>query len=694
MGAVEKEKLNKETNSQINKQTGKKNEARQQGPLLSDETFFNECLNLDYPGMETVKAAVQEASNTQAISHDYQKARKAMAAYIRQNLDADRFFEIPYEIPENIYKLPGETDAEAVERICNHTLVSVGIPFEYGKGNPVDWEANPTYNSYKEWTWQLNRHNDIKLLAHEYNKTKNEKIAYAAAELMDSWFKQAVRPDANCAGYMTKCWRTIECGIRMGANWPYILFTFYKTPAFTDDLLIDWYKSVYEHGERLSKNHMTGNWLIMEMNGLGQIGILYPQFKKSEQWLKQALESLEEELDRQIYPDGFQYELTTNYHDVVINNYQRFIEVAYKFGKTVPETLLEKLSRACELDIKLMMPDGTTPDLNDGRRRNVKESYEIRKRILPDDVRAKWITEGDETGKPEYISVAMPWSGFATLRTGWEKNDAWVLMDAAPFGRAHQHEDKLSVLLYANGKLLLTEGGNYAYDESEMRKYVLSTRSHNTVRVDGQDQNRRKTYEWKEDDIRKKSNLDTHFSEKWDYAKSAYDGGYGEEQDKSPVHERSIFFYRDKNKPILIAVDRLMDVQNASTSHIWDVLWHIDSTVEEQNANHIRFADADMAWSAGDTTVITGQETPEWQGFIATETKQGMYRAVPCVDTKTTGNATRIVTVLAPYPAEEKGEMKHLIGVKASSKLADTAITLVFDDGSEWTLDENILREE
>ena len=91
----------------------------------------------------------------------------------------------------------------------------------------------------------------------------------------------------------------------------------------------------------------------------------------------------------------------------------------------------------------------------------------------------KWITEGDETGKPEYTSAAMPWSGFAALRTGWGQDDTWALMDAAPFGRAHQHEDKLSVLLYTNGKFLLTEGGNYAYDESEMRNYVLSTRSHN-----------------------------------------------------------------------------------------------------------------------------------------------------------------------------------------------------------------------
>ena len=476
----------------------------------------------------------------------------------------------------------------------------------------------------------------------------------------------------------------------MGANWPYILFTFYKTPAFTDDLLIDWYKSVYEHGERLSKNHTTGNWLIMEMNGLGQIGILYPQFKKSAQWLNQALESLEEELDRQIYPDGFQYELTTNYHDVVINNYQRFIEVAYKFGKTVPETLLEKLSSACELDVKLMMPDGTTPDLNDGCKRSVKGSYEIRKRILPNDKIAKWLTEGDETKKPAYTSVAMPWSGFAAFRTGWNADDTWALMDAAPFGKAHQHEDKLSVLLYQNGKLLLTEGGNYAYDESEMRRYVLSTRSHNTVRVDGQDQNRRKTYAWKEEDIKKKANLEWNFSEKWDYVKSAYDEGYGEDQDKAPVHERAIYFYRDKNHPLLITVDRLSDTKSSTATHDWDILWHIDSEVEKQTDKYIQFADADIAWSNGETSIIAGQETPEWQGFIATGTKQGMYRAVPCVDTKVKANKVRIVTVFAPNK-EGDVKTKHLSGVKASTDLADTAITLEFDDGSVWTLDEKKL---
>lgn len=650
------------------------------GPLLSDEEFFQSCLKLDMPGMEAVKKAVLEK--------DFPAARKEIAAHIRKSLRPDLFFQIPYEVPENIYMLPGESDAEAAERIINHTLVSVGVPCEYGKGQPVDWEANPTYNGYKEWTWQLSRHNDVKHLAHEYHKTKDPRLAEAAAELMHSWMKQAVRPEADCIGYLTKCWRTIECGIRMGSTWPYILFTFYQTPAFTDDLLVDWYKSVWEHAERLSRNHMTGNWLIMEMNGLGQIAILYPELVKAEEWLAQAEQSLEEELDRQIYPDGFQYELTTNYHNVVIMNYQRFTELAKTFGTEVSSTLLEKLARACALDIRLMMPDKTLPDLNDGCRLKVPEVSETRRRILPEDPLLKWAAgEGGE--EPAETSLALEWSGFAVLRTGWTEKDAWALMDAAPFGRAHQHEDKLSVLFYANGKLLLSEGGNYAYDTSKMREYVLSTRAHNTVRVDGQDQNRRKDYTWEEADIRRKAKLEYHFGDAWDYAKSSYGElekeGYGPENERGCIHSRSLYFLRDKEQPLLIIADRL----HAETAHTWEAFWHIDS--EEQKAPDGRlaaFTDTDVAWSAGDGTVLSGQEESEWQGFLATGTGQGMYRAAPCISVKLTGEDVRLVTVIAPYKAGED----RLLAVQADTAPENEEILLTYESGRTVKLSEERLR--
>lgn len=647
------------------------------GPLLSDERFFLECLNLDYEGMEAVKDS--------AARRDWAGARREMAAYIRRTLEPERFFQIPYEVPENIYKYPDESDEEACRRICDHTLISVGVPCVYGKGQPVDWQANPTYNGYREWTWQLSRHNDIKLLAHEYRRTKKKILADTAAELFTSWVRQAVYP-GDCAGYMTDCWRTIECGIRMGANWPYILFTFYQAEAFTDDVLIDWYKSVWEHGERLSRNHMTANWLIMEMNGLGQIGILYPQFLQSEKWLKQAYESLEEELDKQIYEDGFQYELSTGYHNVVVNNYQRLIEVAKAFGKPVPDKMLKKLEAACEVDVKLMMPNGCLPDLNDGDWRNVEQTYRIRQRIFPDNERIRWIVQREEGLRPDFTSIALPWSGFLAMRTGWGARDAWALMDAAPFGKAHQHEDKLSLLFYANGKLLLTEGGNYAYDDSEMRKYVLSTRAHNTVTVDGQGQNRRAGYAWKEEDIHKPADLVWKLSADWDFGESRYAEGYGEEALISAEHHRRVFFLKNPGEgrfPLLVVVDRA----SGSEAHSYACLWHIDSELCEKATGRIGFADVDVAFSAGEASVITGQQEPEWQGFVATGTKQGMYRKVPCVSVETRGRKMRIVTVLSPC-AGAVGRVKSVI---ASEDPSDDGIMVCFADGGVLKLEESAL---
>lgn len=640
----------------------------QTGPLLTDERFFLECLNLDYEGLEKVREC--------AVKRDWVKARKEMAAYIRKTLEPERFFQIPYEVPENIYKYPDESDEDACKRICDHTLISVGVPCAYGKDQPVDWHANPTYNGYREWTWQLNRHNDIKLLAHEYRKTGEKRLADTAAELFTSWVRQAVYP-GDCIGYATDCWRTIECGIRMGANWPYILFTFYNTEAFTDEVLIDWYKSVWEHGERLSRNHMTANWLIMEMNGLGQIGILYPQFVQSAQWLAQAWESLEEELDRQIYADGFQYELSTGYHNVVVNNYQRLIEVAKAFDKAVPEKMLEKLNAACEVDVKLMMPDGRLPDLNDGEWRDVAQTCQIRQRMLPDNQRIRWVLQKGEAGRPDFTSVALPWSGFLVMRTGWTKEDAWALLDAAPFGKAHQHEDKLSLLFYANGKLLLTEGGNYAYDDSEMRRYVLSTRAHNTVLVDGQSQNRRAHYEWKEEEIHKASDLAWKLLEKGDFGESFYREGYGEEAQIQAVHHRRVFFIKkpgEGRQPLLVVADRM----DSASVHEYACLWHIDSELWKQSCGLAAFEHVDVAFSTGEAKIIIGQEAPQWQGFVATGTKQGMYRKVPCISVESRAQQVRIVTVLSPCAGTE-GRLER---VTASPSVEDEEIMIQYADGS------------
>ena len=308
--------------------------------------------------------------------------------------------------------------------------------------------------------------------------------------------------------------------------------------------------------------------------------------------------------------------------------------------------------------------------------------------------------------KPNFTSIALPWSGFFVMRTGWGKEDTWALFDGAPFGRAHQHEDKLSLLLYAGGKLLLTEGGNYAYDSSEMRSYVLSTRSHNTVRVDGQDQNRRESYEWKAQDICQKADLICKTGTDWDFGESLYREGYGAGARIRVIHRRRVFFCKHPGNgklPFVVVIDRMEEEKaqekaaidekeslpqdrRKETVHEFEWLWHIDSQVIRQEDGKVSFREMDAAFSAGEIQIITGAQEPEWQGYIATGTKQGMYRPIPCVSVKAQADRLRMVSVLCPI--EAAGQVKEVI---ASDRPWEKGVTICFMDGSTIAFEEDEL---
>jgi hypothetical protein len=650
------------------------------GPRLSDRDFFGRCLR-DTAEMKPVKLAAEKG--------DYPGARRAFAALIRRNLKPDLFFSIPYEAPENFYKSPEESEIEAANRICRNELISCGTPHAFGE--TVDWFANPTFNGYKEWTWQLSRHNDWKHLARVYRDTGDEKYAQAAASQFASWVRQAVVPPEDTPGSDTLCWRTIECGIRMGANWPYTLHSFYKSPAFTDSIIVDWYKSVQEHGKRLSLQHRQGNWLIMEMNGLAQIGILYPELADAENWYAYAVKKLDEELDRQIYPDGFQYELSTSYHFVVINNYHRLMQVMEAYGKTVPAAYREKIERAAEVYVKIMRPDGRVPDINDGSNNYAASFLGTLTDLFPENRVFQWVVSGGKEGcKPDYCSVALPYSGFMIMRSGWEKGDLWALFDAAPFGTGHQHEDKLNLLLYAGGKAVLTEGGIYAYDTSEMRRYVLSTRSHNTMRLDGEDQNRRLNYRWHDEEITVHSGLRYRIEEDFEYAEAEYNEGYGPQADRSVSHRRSVLFLKKAPaglSPFFVVIDRFFPEGNKT--HFYETLWHLDEEAAGIKGNSISTGPLSILCSgeSGGIALVKGVEYPEWQGWIRGKShKQGDYRPIYTLIRTLHGGRLRGVTLL--YPAAGGNPLD---AVEAGDSPENTDIRIRYR-GGELFLDEKTYR--
>jgi len=604
---------------------------------LTDREFLGSLLNTSLPGLEGIPPAMAR--------DDIPSARRLFAAHIRRTLDPERFFAIPRNYDADVYRLPGETHLQAAGRICAGNLISCGTPHQFG--GEVDWSANPTYNRYAEWTWQLNRHYEFYSLAMAYRQTGGDQYAVCFAVLLQSWLAQADAP-AGADGWSTLCWRTIEAGIRMSATWPAAIHAFVHHPAFTDELLTDCFKSVWQHGQRLSRDYTHGNWLIMEMSGLAAIGLLYPVFR--EKWLDFALDKLAAETAVQIYPDGFQYELSPGYHEVVLGHY--FEAARLLKGYHAERDLTGPLENAAALYLKLLTPDGRLPAINDSGWERAAPYFAAKLDFYPRRRDFLWAaSEGAEGERPDYLSAVLPYSGLAVMRSGWERDAFWALLDAGPFGRGHQHEDKLNFLLYAGGRQLITEGGIYAYDDSEMRRYALSTRAHNTVRVNGLDQNRRKNYQWRPEDIRKPAGIGFTVTGAYETAEGVYDEGYGPEAAKMAVHRRRVFFLKRPGwglSPFFILIDRL----TAQQTNRYELLWHFAG--EGVTLEGARFAaDHLTGWVAGKQArarLIRGQTEPEWQGFAANSALQGDYSPVYTGQFTAEGGNVTLATLF--YPGE------------------------------------------
>ena len=660
------------------------------GPRLSDADFFAK-IDTTRPGLVGIPEAVAHG--------DFATARRLFAAEVRRSLQPERFFRIEREFRGAHFMKEGETVEQAAERILSGELISCSTPHKFE--GEVDWFINPTFNQYREWTWQLSRHPEWGILAERYRATGDERFAEAFVRFFRSWVRQAIVPE-NADGGATLCWRTIEAGIRMGGVWQWALHSFYRSPHFTDDVLIDWYKSVWEHGWRLRNFHRTGNWLIMEMNGLAQIGILYPQFLDAPAWKQYAFDRLVEELSAQVYPDGWQVELSTGYHQVDINNYQWLIDVCRAYDEPIPPAFREGLERMHTVNMRMMMPDGRLPDVNDGGWYDVARLMKSAVADYPARADFLWArTKGAQGCLPAITSHAFPYAGYYVMRTGWEPDAMWALLDAGHFGYGHQHEDKLNLLLHAWGRLLLTEAGNYAYDASEMRRYVLSTRAHNTIRVDGQDQNRRLGYNRAAFDVTVPSDGSLRSTPEYDVAEGVYTEGYGPLAETAVTHRRKVIFVKAHSRVSLpgscvIVIDRLTPADDAA--HTYQVLWHLNSDTAAVDGLVVRSADPDQpnltiipAQVDGMTVrVVAGQEAPEFQGWKAIKNhQQGEYAPTPtAIYEWTVAGPARLVTLLYPTRAEQ---VCPVAALGASSDIAATEIRVTMADGQVIDLDEEDL---
>jgi len=447
--------------------------------------------------------------------------------------------------------------------------------------------------------WELSRFQHSVVLGQAYWLTGDERYADEFVRQVSDWIDQ----NPHKFGVNWAC--TMDVAIR-AVNWCWGYCFFKDSQAFTDDFLIKFLKSILVHGRHIMANlerspdGVNSNHYLSDIVGLVYLGVMFPEFKEAKRWREFGVGELVNEMKKQVYPDGVDYEGSVSYHRLVTELFISATLLCLKNGIAFPDWYMKRLEKMIEFVMFYTKPDGSAPQIgdNDDGRLHILSNYGNWNRL---DHRyllsigasffdradfkeasggfheeAFWLLgkEGlekfNELSKQDcpVSSKAFPNGGFYVMRS----DNLYMIVDCIPADSkspsGHKHNSRLSFDLFAYDKSFIVDPGAYIYTaDSNMRNLFRSTRYHNTVVVDDQEQNRffeSLLFSISRDAVVKINKWET--SEEYDFLDAEH---YGYRRLSDPViHRRQIYFNKREGYWLI------KDILNAKGLHKFDLYFH------------------------------------------------------------------------------------------------------------------------
>ena len=549
-------------------------------------------------------------------------------------------------------------DRAAADRAADGWVCEVNIPWHF-PSNRVDWLFNPTkakppFNP--EWTWQLNRMGMWGQFAEAYRATGDEKYARAFARQMRDWLDQTGGvPTEKGYNGVGSPWRTIEEGIRLMGSWTVAYAAFKDSPSFPPELRTRFLESMRAQAKHLMVHRTTHNWLLMEMNGVYTFACTFPQFPESAGMRRESADILSRAIAAQVLPDGLHDELSPDYHLVFYTCASAMYELAKRtgFAHELPESFLKTLELGAEGPLKMTTPGFVQPRFNDCYTIRTKRVLETASRIFPHRRDFLWAATEGRSGEPppgETASCYLPYAGFAVMRSGWDREAAFLAFDVGPLGANHWHQDKLSFTLWKGDEELVFDDGGGQYENSDFRRYGLSGADHNTLLVDGLAQNRSAPFVATEPIEAGWTSTPTR-----DFARGVYDQGFGPDRRNLAVQVREIAFEKPERFRVTDTV-RSAD----GGEHDYEILFHLDTTNVTVSADgrsliarYGRKWDLSLAVEEGGRIAVqSGVLKPRLAGWFVGRNDLTLHKATTVSVRAVRAKDARFVTVLRPVPAK------------------------------------------
>jgi hypothetical protein len=440
-----------------------------------------------------------------------------------------------------------ERTRAAADRICAHEFDLLGSgptvivnpdAGQRSKGyTSIDWNVDPiaglrfpTKFPHKawnpamrpgladiKWPWEIGRCQHWVTLGQAYRLTGDERYAREIVLQHADFLQQ----NPVGAGLQFVC--TMDVAIR-AFNWALAFELIRESSSFDDAAMAAGYRSLFDVGQFIIENlentyEVTSNHFLSNIVGLYATGVVFHDLAAGRHWIERSREWLEQEMRVQILEDGADYESSIPYHRLVGELFLGAFHLAAVEGRPLSDFYRDRLRQMMDFHHAITRPDGLMPqvgDADDGRL-HIFTDYgtwrpqDGRHLLGPAGVifsEASWIAGGGEDGVWEaawwgldtdrvapvaassHGARLFPHAGIAVAREG----GTFLLITNGRVGTSgfgnHKHNDLLGFEFHSAGVPLIVDPGSYLYTSNpDARNLFRSTRSHNTIQVDGIEQN-------------------------------------------------------------------------------------------------------------------------------------------------------------------------------------------------------------
>ena len=408
------------------------------------------------------------------------------------------------------------------------------VPYVPGVG--LDWNANP----HKTMNWGgLHYMFFMRWPIRAAMLTGEGKYVRVVADCLRSYLEQMddIRDEAGMMGRGAKeggfyaVWNTLAVGLKLKA----LGEALYALRAHPDWTVADcraasimiWRLARHLYAQVASQTAVEWqqqlNFIASGSGGLGGVGALLPEWEAAEGWLETGRQIQEVLLLNQVYPDGFQKEICTQYHKTVIRSFATLQMILTRRG--LPSFYDTEPFRARFLAMhrflaEILTPDGFTPAINSAVYAQDWPAFLAAGNSFFKDPVLQWHIdrgyhpqlvpvqkggpgwgntilndlcvpkpEGVPVQAPGPVSRLFPDSGVAVLRDGWGSEANVLVLDFGHPEGGHAYGAQASFSAWVKGRpAALSPGSPFAYSDPDYRPWYYSTQGQNTVWIDGDDQ--------------------------------------------------------------------------------------------------------------------------------------------------------------------------------------------------------------